>query len=370
MTWRERMMTSVGPGLLGGITFRQWIDLLWQERFAVDPARLPRALSITFQSLKNSAFHYCERHRYDSLVEKVSIEPPLFVLGHWRSGTTHLHHLLAQDRRFAFPNGYQTAFPHTFLTTEARDSRLMSFFVPKRRPMDNMALSLALPQEDEFALCTACLKSPCMGWVFPRRRKHFGRYLSFRDASLDEIAEWRAAFQLFVKKLTWKYRRPLVLKSPPHTCRIRLLLEMFPGAKFVHIHRDPYAVFQSTRKTFETMFRWQALQRPDLGDLDHWVLEQYREMYDVFFEERNLIPPGSYHEIAFEELENDPVGELRNLYQALRLPDFRAVEADIQRYTTSLRGYQKNQFPVLQPQLEAQIGNMWQTSIKEWGYAR
>jgi hypothetical protein len=209
MNWRERLLTSVGPGLLCGITFHQWIHLLRQERFAVDGARLPRALSITLQSLKNSAFHCYEQHRYDSLVEAVSVEPPLFVLGHWRNGTTHLHQLLAQDRRFAFPNGYQTAFPHTFLTTEARDSRLLSFFVPKRRPMDNMEMALALPQEDEFALCTSCLKSPCMSWVFPRRRKHFGRYLTFRNVSPDEIAQWRAVFEWFLKKLTWKYRRPL-----------------------------------------------------------------------------------------------------------------------------------------------------------------
>jgi hypothetical protein len=118
------------------------------------------------------------------------------------------------------------------------------------------------------------------------------------------------------------------------------------------------------------MFRWEALQRPDLGDLDNWVLEQYREMYDVFFEERNLIPPGSYHEFAFEELEKDPVGELRKLYQALRLPDFRVVETNTQGYTASLRGYQKNQFPVLPPQLKARMGDVWRTSIEEWGYAR
>ena len=368
MDWRERLLTSVGPGLMGGITFRQWCQLLRQERMAVDLVRLPRALSITLQSVKNSVLHSSEQRRYGSLVEKVSVAPPLFVLGHWRSGTTHLHQLLAQDRRFAFPNGYQTAFPHTFLTTEARDSRLVSFFVPKRRPMDNMELSLALPQEDEFALCTACLKSPCMAWIFPRRRKHFGRYMSFRDVSQDEITEWREAFQLFLKKLTWKYRRPLVLKSPPHTCRIRLLLEMFPGAKFVHIHRDPCVVFQSTRKTLQTMFEWQGLQRPDLNDLEDWILEQYRDMYEVFFAERKLIPPGSYHEMAFEELEKNPIEEMRKLYEALGLPDFRAAEVEMRGYIAGLRSYRKNQFPDLPPELKARIGSMWRSSFEEWGY--
>jgi omega-hydroxy-beta-dihydromenaquinone-9 sulfotransferase len=369
MNWRERLLASVGPGLLGGITFHQWIHLLRQEHFAVDPARLPRALSITIQSLKNSAFHWYEQHHYGSLVEEVSIQPPLFILGHWRNGTTHLHQLLAQDRRFAFPNGYQAAFPHTFLTTEAMDSRMISHFVPKRRPMDNVEWTLASPQEDEFALCISCLKSPCMAWIFPRRRKHWGRYLSFRNASQNEIAEWRAAFELFLKKLTWKYRRPLVLKSPPHTCRVRLLLEMFPQAKFVHIHRDPYAVFQSTQKMLQTMLHWQGLQRPDLDELDDWILEQYREMYEVFFEERALIPPGCYHEMAFENLEKNPLGEMERLYEALDLPDFRVAQADVQRYTASVRNYRKNRFPALQPEIKARISSMWRTSFKEWVYA-
>jgi hypothetical protein len=92
------MVTSVGPGLLGGITFGQWIRLLRQENFEVDLARLPRALAITLQITKNSVLHFYERHRNDALVESVTVEPPIFVLGHWRSGTTHLHQLLAQDR--------------------------------------------------------------------------------------------------------------------------------------------------------------------------------------------------------------------------------------------------------------------------------
>jgi hypothetical protein len=320
--------------------------------------------------LKNSAFHGYEKRRYSPLLDAVRIEPPLFILGHWRSGTTHLHQLLAQDRRFAFPNGYQTTFPHTFLTTEAMDSRWLSFFVPKRRPMDNVEWSLASPQEDEFALCASSLKSPCLAWVFPRRRDHFGRYLTFRSASENEIAEWRAAFELFLKKLTWKYRRPLILKSPPHTCRIRLLLETFPGAKFVHIHRDPYVVFQSSRKMFQTMIGWHDLQKPSLDGFDDWILEQYREMYKIFFEERSLIPAGHYHEMAFEALEKDPTKEMRRLYETLNLPDFRETEAEMQRYIASLAHYQKNRFAVLEPNLKARIGSLWRASIDEWGYAQ
>lgn len=278
MNWRESFLIRFGPGVLGGITFGDWSRLLREEKSAISPCRLLRAIAITLQSLKNSAFHFSENRRYGPLLKDVVVQPPLFILGHWRNGTTHLHQLLAQDRRFAFPNTYQVCFPHTFLTTEAQDSRLLSFFAPKHRPMDNMELNLASPQEDEFALCVSSLKSPCMSWIFPRQKEKFERYLTFRTVPQNEIAQWRAAFHLLLKKLTWKYKRPLLLKSPPHTARIRLLLEMFPDARFVHIHRDPYTVFQSSRRMFQLMFDWHGVQRPRLDDLDDWVLRQYKEM--------------------------------------------------------------------------------------------
>jgi hypothetical protein len=137
--------------------------------------------------------------------------------------------------------------------------------VAEKSPMDSIEWDLRSPQEDEFALCVSCFKSPCMGWVFPRRRERFEKYLTMREVAAEEIAAWLAAFGRLLGKLTLKYRRPLVLKSPPHTGRIRLLLELFPGARFVHIHRDPYVVFQSSRRTFEIIFRWHCLQRPRRG---------------------------------------------------------------------------------------------------------
>jgi hypothetical protein len=207
-----------------------------------------------------------------------------------------------------------------------------------------------------------------MSWVFPRERSHFRRYLTFRDASLADVDEWKAAFLLFLKKVTHKYGRTLVLKSPPHTARIRLLLEMFPGAKFVHIHRNPFVVFQSTRKTFEAMFQWQALQKPDGTDLDEWILDQYREMYEAFFEERPLIPSGHYHEMAFEDLERDPLGEMCKLYASLSLPGFSETTGALQSYLSGLGAYRKNEFPDLTSQLKNRISQMWHKSFNEWRY--
>ena len=37
--------------------------------------------------------------------------------------------------------------------------------------------------------------------------------------------------------------------------------KMFPQAKFIHIHRNPYAVFQSSKKMFKVNFEMNRMQR-------------------------------------------------------------------------------------------------------------
>ena len=247
-------------------------------------------------------------------------------------------------------------------------SKFLQFFMPKRRPMDNVEWDMRSPQEDEFALCNLTFKSPCMGWVLLKKRDHYDRYLTFRDVPRAQIDQWQESLLWLLKKLTFKHGRPLVLKSPPHTGRIRLLLEMFPTAKFVHIHRNPYTVFQSSRKTFLVNYTWHRLQRAPLDDLDDRLIEQYRRMYDAFFEERGLIPNGNFHEVAFEELESDPMGQMQKLYESLGLPDFRECEGALRRYVDSLVGYKKNKFSNLPVELRGRIAERWKPCFDEWGY--
>ena len=177
-----------GPGLMGGLTLSKWVCLLRDNHFAVAPSCLPRFMAITCQSLQNSLFHWNDQRQFGSKVNELVVPPPLFLLGHWRNGTTHLHNLLTVDERFAFPNNYQALFPDTFLTAESLHSRSIEFFLPKRRPMDNVEWTMRTPQEDEFALCISTFKSPCMGWVFPQRRDYSSAEY-FGSRRVSEIAQ-------------------------------------------------------------------------------------------------------------------------------------------------------------------------------------
>jgi hypothetical protein len=231
-----------------------------------------------------------------------------------------------------------------------------------------MLFGMKEPQEDEFAFCSLTSRTFSFAWAFPRQAKRYNRYLTLRDIPPEEVVEWQSALAGFAKKLSFKYGKPLVLKSPGHTCRIKVLLDLFPDATFVHIHRNPYDVFPSTVHTIRKVIPWWALQRPDYSNLEEAILQQYREVYDAFFDERALIPKERFCEISFERLEADPIGQMRTIYDALGLPDFAHAEPAMRKYLDSLGGYRKNAFPPLAPELRAKIARAWQRCFEEWGY--
>jgi hypothetical protein len=207
-----------------------------------------------------------------------------------------------------------------------------------------MESGLRFPAEDEFALGTISARSPLMSQVFPRRAEHYARYGTLGDVPEAEVAEWQAAILGFVKKLACKNGKPLVLESPFHTGRIRLLLRIFPEAKFVHIHRDPYSVFQSTCHTMRVAMRYCTLQRHAL-DVEEQTIRRYREVVDAFLAEKDLIPMGRFHKPQCEDLERDPIGQMRATYEALELRDFGEIEPSVRRYVASLEGDQRMVHP-------------------------
>jgi hypothetical protein len=369
-SWRERLSTLFGPGILPGISFGDWFKLLRDNRFRIHPYYLPRAASISCGAIINSSVRWYEDWRHAKEVEATEIRPPLFVLGHWRSGTTLLHDLLTLDNRFGFPNLYQAMRPHTFLSTERFGARLLRLLTTKQRPQDNMRIDPASAWEDEFVMCACGFRTPYLTWVFPCRANHYDQFLTFGDLPPKEMEQWRATLQWFLKKLTLKYDKPLILKSPTHTSRIKILLETFPHAKFVHIHRNPFAVFRSSIHMYSKVLPTCRLQRTDQLDWVQRVLRQYEEMYDAFFAQRDLIPVRHFHEVCFEDLEKDPLGQMKLLYESLELPDFGSVEPGLCRYMESLASYRKNVFSELKPEIRQRVASQWQRSFDEWGYQK
>lgn len=353
---------------LVGFSFRTWFKLLAENRFAVDWRFRKRWLVVTSMSLGNSLGRRRENRRFGASIAAVKIEAPTFILGHWRSGTTLLHNLLINDPQFAYPNLFQTTHPLTMLVREPLVEQALRSAAAQGRPMDNVQITFRSPGEDEAALAALSLCSPLIGWLFPRREAYYDRYLTFQEASESERQRWEDALLFFARKLTWRYQRPLLLKSPQHTARVRYLLQLFPDARFIHIRRDPYTVFRSTQGLFARAVPQSYLQQPPAGGHDEGILRRYRAMYAAFFRDRALIPAGRYIEVAYEDLERDMIGQVQRIYEGLGLAGFAAMRLQLEDYVASTVDYQKNPHPPLPEPLRERVAEAAAPCFEAWGY--
>ena len=98
------------------------------------------------------------------------------------------------------------------------------------------------------------------------------------------------------------------------------------------------------------------------------ILRRYSTIHDAFFKDQPRIPKQQFTEVAFHDLESDPLNQMRRIYKELDLPDFASVEQPLARYVASLKGYRKNIFPPLEEPLRARIAEDWKPSFDRWGY--
>ena len=355
---------------LWGLRLGDWIELLRRHGFAVEPRYFARALCQTLYSGANSALAAYESARHGAAIRNAVVPPPLFVLGHWRSGTTHLHNLLACDPQFVAPTLHQAFFPRTFLTTRSWLPPLCRRVLPPTRRIDNMELSPDAPWEDEFALNLLTVGlSPLMGWTWTREAEAYDRYLTMRDASEAERARWSDALRWFAKKLHIASGKVPVLKSPQHTGRTWLLRQIFPGARFLHIHRHPEQVFQSTRIMLRQGTVMACLQRPREDDVDGRLLATYRTLHDSYFRDVDEIGQRHLVEIGFAELVADPLGTLERAYDQLGIDGFARAAPKMQALLNSRRDYRANEHGPLDSEERRRVAETAAVPAARWGYS-
>jgi hypothetical protein len=353
-----------------GCDFFAWAGLLVRNRFAVSLSHLYIAVIVTVVSVFHTLLRWLQEFHYGEDIQRTAIDPPpLFIVGHWRSGTTLLHELLILDERHNFPTYYECMEPNHFLLTEWFFARWMKFLMSSRRPMDNMAAGWDRPQEDEFAMCMMGQPSPYLTIAFPNHPPQGTEALDLEGLSDRQLNSWKRAFLKFLRCVTFKKPgKRLILKSPTHSCRIKTLLEMFPDAIFVHIVRDPYSVYPSTLKLWQSLYETHGLQKPTFVGLPEFVFRTYSHLYDRLEQGKKLIQPANFHEVRYEELIRDPIGTMRQLYDKLNLGGFDAVLPRLQEYLHKNTGYQTNRYE-RSAEMCAEIARRWAPWIRHYGYA-
>ncbi len=358
------------PRFWHGMRPGPWWALCWRHGFRIHPLRWPMAFLISVINPFNSIAGVAQRVRYGRLIDETRIDqPPAFIIGHWRSGTTYLHELMHLDERFVSPTTYQCFAPHHFLLTEWLMLNLGSWLMPKQRPMDNMAAGWDRPQEDEFALLTLGAPTPYFRMAFPNDPPPYSEFLDMQSCSADDQARFEQATVDFVKLLTFASPgKRLLLKSPPHTGRIEVLSKLFPGAKFIHITRNPYSLFPSTTRLWHSLDEVQGLQFPQDIGLEEYVFECLTRMYRGFEDQRTRLPAECIYELKYEDLIANPVEEIGHIYETLCLGDYAEVRSAIAVAAGRQKDYKTNKHE-LDESLKARIRKRWSGYFERYGYA-
>ena len=308
--------------------------------------------------------------RYHKLLQDKPLEhDPVFILGHWRSGTTYMHNVFSCDKHFGYNTTYQTVFPHLMMWGQPFFKKNMSWLMPDKRPTDNMELTVDLPQEEEFALSNMMPYTYYNFWFLPKYQQEYAeKYLLFNDIRPEELKVFEDVFTKLIKISLWNtHGTQFLSKNPPHTGRVRELVKMFPNAKFIYLIRNPYTVFESTRSFFLNTIKPLKLQDISDKELEANILSIYAKLYHKYEADKHCIPAGNLVEVKFEDFEADAAAMTEHIYHTLGLPGYEEARPAIEKYIGGKKGYKKNKYKYDDRTVHL-VQENWDFALEQWKY--
>lgn len=330
--------------LTAGIRFSPLLRLLSRNHISLTPVTVSRVLFLLQSSVWSSIFSKIESGTYGKSIEQTPLPTnPIFIVGHWRTGSTLLHQLMALDPQLTAPTLFQVALPENFLVSYRFYQPIFNLFMGSTRPMDNVRIGMDEPQEDEYALFRLSTTSPLEQLIFPSAKNYFLSQASMlpEPALLDQ---WVEGMQHFYRKISFAKGKRIVSKNPFNSMRIPLLAERFPDAQFIHITRHPFDVVPSTRHLWKIVQKQNILNRNGYIPTFREIASFFSMMSEEIVKTTGLLSKEKVAEIRYEDLEQDPVSNLKELYGRLGLTYTEQFENQIKAFIKSTEGYKKNVF--------------------------
>jgi len=337
--------------LLAGISSGNLFRLLIRNGFSFYPKYLFRIFFLLQGSIFASIFNRIQKNRLGKQLKNFSMpEDPIFIIGHWRTGTTLLHQLISLDKNLVTPNVFRVSAPGSFLISEKYYRPVMSRLMKPTRPMDNVKLGFDVPQEEEYAMIKLTTDSPLEKLIFPGGKNYF--LFDYNDFYPEHVDEWKNAFSGFCNRLSFINGKRVLLKNPFHTMRLPFLLEMFPQAKFIHVHRHPYEVIPSTIHMWNIVGNENKLNGKKIYTPLDEVAQVYNRMLEYVNEQLNKLPDNERAEVDFKDLETDPLGTIKSIYKKLDLEYNPEFEEEVKKWLEVTKSYQKNRYQLEESEKE------------------
>jgi len=348
------------------------VRTLWEAlrtRGGVSPRYWPHVFLFVASALARSPFRGLDRLFMRGADPAVEVDPPVFVVGYWRSGTTHLHNLLGCSPAFGIITPLASGLPWELLTLATWLQPVLERALPEDREVDDVAVTPTSPQEDEIPVANMQPLSVFHALYFPRQfRRTFEEGVFFTDVPESEIERWKQRMQAFLAKVArHQQKQPLLVKNPVYTTRVGLLREMWPNARFIHIYRNPYTVYRSTVRYFERMIPKLGLQAYNPEAIEPVVLDSYPRMLGKLDRDTEELPADRFAEVRFEELEAQPLDVLDRLYRQLALPGREQALPAARAYLDQVADYRKNTY-TYDSNVQVTVEDAWGPFVERWDY--
>ena len=281
-----------------------------------------------------SALSYFDDIRYQGLSGTIKIQKhPIYVLGHWRSGTTLLHNLMCSYKNTSYPTTYQTVFPNNMFFSKRLIKWILQQFLPERRLVDQAVMHVDYPQEEEFALGSETGFSFYYWLYFPGDRQVISdEYLTLPSDNQKRDQTFTRSYLRFIKRCMLNIGgEQYVAKNPPSMARIPFLICLFPQSRFVYIERNPYEVILSSFRFFKGFLRTVQLQDIDDESLWNFIIRTYKYLFEKYQQDKALIPSQNLVEIKYEHLISDTESVLNELHQKL-FPELEPDEVKLKEH--------------------------------------
>lgn len=316
----------------GDTAFRERLDVLCTA--LRDEAGLSdTGVAIAFEQLVGNLVN---RLRLEALIaehpeiEDVEIERPIIICGLPRTGTTHLHNLLAADpalRHLPYWESLEPVPGPGEDTPQPRRDRcgagleLVNTSLPEFRRMHDMTVDHA---HEEIQL----LANDISGMLF--ETTYYVPSFAAHYKTHDQAASYRYV-KRSLQAMQWlRGGTRWVLKSPQHLEQFPTLAATFPDATFVVTHRDPVEVTLSMMTMICYATRM-AVTRPDVAQLTgHW-LGRIDDLLAGCIRDRDVLPAGQSIDVRFDDFMADERGTLADIYRLADQPfgdDVRAAMTD------------------------------------------
>ena len=288
-------------------------------------------------------------------IDDIELAPPVVIAGLPRTGTTHLHNLLAAPPTFRTMPYWESVEPFPLPQEAGVEPD------PRRVRMD-VAVSVINTVMPHFAL----MHEMTTDHVHEEIQLLANDVSTMLFETLGEVPRWRdyyrthdqtphyecLARQLKAMQFLRGGRRWL-LKSPQHLEQVPVLDRVFPGSIVVFTHRDPVPVALSMIAMIAYSARMHRSPVPVEQIADSWI-DRLDQMLTALVRDRDTIGPQRSIDMRFNDFMADEAGAAERVYALAGEPFTEEARTAVAGY---LAGHQRGR-----------LGNV-ETSYEMFGLA-